>query len=99
MLKLLLMSLYFLVPFSQPANEHYFSAQLYYQLITLCSLLSPAQILAELQWDTRPSTQDVPLHDPGAVGSVSVPLDPAGKVSSYLFSPVVQLEQHNLFGL
>ena len=57
------------------------------------------QILTELQWNTRPSTQDVLLQDPGAVGSVPGPLDPAGKVFSYLFLPVVQLKQHNLIGL
>ena len=64
-----------------------------------CSPPSYAQILAEMQWNTRPSTQDVLLQDPGAVGSVPVPLDPAGKVFSYLFLPVVRLKQHNLIGL
>ena len=64
-----------------------------------CSSPSGVQILDELKWDTRPSTQDVLLQDPGAVGSVPVPLDPAGKVFSYLFLPVVQLKQHNLIGL
>ena len=64
-----------------------------------CSSPSYEQILAELQWNTRPSTQDVLLQDPGAVGSVPVPLDPAGRVFSYLFLPVVQLKQRNLIGL
>ena len=64
-----------------------------------CSSPSYEQILAELHWDTRPSTQDVLLQDPGAVGSVPVPLDPAGRVFSYLFLPVVQLKQRNLIGL
>ena len=43
---------------------------------------------------TRPSTQDALLHDlSGAVGPVPVPLDPAGKVFTYLFSSVVQLNK------
>ena len=59
----------------------------------LVPLFSPVQILAEVQWDTRPSSQDAPLHDlSGAVGPVPVPLDPAGKVFTYLFSSVVQLK-------
>ena len=63
-------------------------------------LFSPVQILAEMQWDTLPSSQDAPLHDlSGAVGSVPVPLDPAGKVFTYLFSSVVQLKQNNFIGL
>ena len=63
-----------------------------------CSPPSYAQILDELHWHTRPNTQDVLLQDPGAVESVPVPLDLAGKVSSYLFLPMVQLKQHNLIG-
>ena len=55
--------------------------------LTCSSPPSYAQILTELQWNTRLSTQDVLLQDPGAVGSVPVPLDPAGKVFSYLFYP------------
>ena len=66
----------------------------------LCSLFQPAQILAEFQLYTRPSTQDAPLNDlSGAVGPVPVPLDPAGKVFTYLFSSVVQLKQNNFIGL
>ena len=71
-----------------------------YQLVTPCSLFSPAQTLADFQLYTRPSTQDAPLHDlSGAVGPVPVPLDPAGKVFTYLFSSVVQLKQNNFIGL
>ena len=49
--------------------------------------------MAEFQWDTRPSTQDAPLRDlSGAIGPVPVPLDPAGKVFTCLFTSVVQLK-------
>ena len=45
-------------------------------------------------------TQDAPLRDlSGAIGTVPVPFDPAGKVFTYLFSSVVQLKQNNFIGL
>ncbi|CAH3172277.1 unnamed protein product [Porites lobata] len=45
---------------------------------TELEFLSVDEILAEVQWDTRPSSQDAALHDlSGAVGPVPVPLDPA----------------------
>ena len=39
------------------------------------------------------------LNLSGAVGPVPVPLDPVGKVFTYLFSSVVQLKQNNFIGL
>ena len=43
--------------------EHFPFAWASYQLITPSSLFSPVQILADVQWDTHPSSQDVPLDD------------------------------------
>ena len=49
----------FVVLFSE-LSEHFAFARASYQLITPRSPFSPVQILAEVQWDTRSSTQDVP---------------------------------------
>ena len=51
--------------------------------MTFCSLLSPAQILAE----THPSVHASPFlaHDADTVGTSLVPSDPAGKVLISLF--------------
>ena len=67
------------------AQLRYFETRPSCQLcfITSCSLLSPAQILAE----THPSVHGSPFlaHDPDTVGTFQVPFNPAGKVSTSLF--------------
>ena len=68
--------------FSQPTEQILFTRPSY-QFMTSCSLLSPAQILAE----THPSLHGSSFlaHDPNTVGTFPEPPDPAGKVSTSLF--------------
>ena len=75
----------FVVSFSELSEQFYFARSSCW-LITPCSLLPPTQILAELQWDTRPSAQDVPSRDPGTVLLDPVSLNPAGKVFNRVYT-------------